>query len=95
MDPLVPLVVPLVNGDHLQLVRHQRKQLGLKRGFIVTNANCSTTGLVTALKPLHDAYGIVQLHVVTMQAISGAGYPGVSALDIVGNVVPFIDVSPL
>lgn len=91
MDDNVPLVVPVVNPEHLDVVKHQRAKLGLKRGYIVTNANCSTTGMVVALKPLHDAFGITQLHVSTMQAISGAGYPGISSLDILGNVVPYID----
>eukprot|EP00158_Paraphelidium_tribonemae_P008519 Partr_v1_DN28602_c3_g2_i2_m49705 putative aspartate-semialdehyde dehydrogenase len=87
----VPLVVPLVNPDHLEIVKAQRANLGLRRGYIATNANCSTTGLVVPLKPLHDKYQIVQLQVTTMQALSGAGYPGVSSIDILGNVVPFID----
>lgn len=56
MDHLVPLMVPTVNMEHLSLIQHQRKVLGLKKGFIVTNANCSTTGLVVALKPLHEKY---------------------------------------
>ena len=90
MHPDVPLVVPFVNPHHLDIVGMQRRQLKLQRGFIVTNANCSTTGLVVTLKPLHDIYGIVQANVVTMQAISGAGYPGISSLDIIGNVVPYI-----
>ncbi|KAJ9085369.1 aspartate-semialdehyde dehydrogenase [Entomophthora muscae] len=90
-DPSVPLVVPLVNADHLNLIPHQRKIHGLNKGFLVTNANCSTTGLVVALKPLMDAYGpLDQVIVHTMQAISGAGYPGCSALDILDNVVPYI-----
>ena len=91
MDGLVPLVVPLVNADHLDAIVEQRRRLGLRRGFIVTNANCSTTGLVVALKPLHDRYGIQQMNVVTMQAISGAGYPGVASMDILNNIVPLID----
>lgn len=84
MFPTVPLVVPLVNLSHLDV-------LDANSGWIVTNANCTTTGLVVALKPLHDAFGISHIHVHTMQAISGAGYPGVPSLDILGNVVPFID----
>ncbi|KAI0217023.1 aspartate-semialdehyde dehydrogenase [Massospora cicadina] len=91
-DSSVPLVVPLVNADHLDLIPHQRKVKNLKRGFLVTNANCSTTGLVVALKPLVDAFGpLDQVNVHTMQAISGAGYPGCSALDILDNVVPYIN----
>jgi aspartate-semialdehyde dehydrogenase len=85
----VPLVIPEVNADHLALLETQatRRASG---GYIVTNPNCSAIGLVLALKPLDDAFGIDQLFVTTMQAISGAGYPGVASLDILGNVVPFI-----
>jgi aspartate-semialdehyde dehydrogenase len=84
MAPDVPLVVPNVNGDHMDVVRHQK--WFSRGGFIVTNANCSTTGLTIALKPLVDAFGIESAVVVTMQAISGAGYPGVPSLDILDNV---------
>ena len=87
MDPTVPLLIPEVNPDHVALV--DRQDWG-SDGFIVTNPNCSTVGLVMALKPLHDAYGVEAAHVVTMQALSGAGYPGVASLDALGNVVPFI-----
>ncbi|KAJ3009969.1 hypothetical protein HKX48_007650 [Thoreauomyces humboldtii] len=91
MDPLVPLVVPLVNPHHLAIIPHQRSVHGLTRGFLVTNANCATTGLVVALKALQDAFGpLSRVAVTTMQAISGAGYPGVASLDILGNVVPYI-----
>eukprot|EP00842_Homolaphlyctis_polyrhiza_P005486 jgi/Hompol1/5939/HPOL_004749-RA len=91
MDPTVPLIVPLVNASHFDAVPLQRKRLGLQRGFLVTNANCATTGLVAALKPLVDAFGpLSRVVMVTMQAISGAGYPGVPSLDILGNVVPYI-----
>jgi aspartate-semialdehyde dehydrogenase len=85
----VPLVVPEVNADHLALIDRQswRKQ---SRGYIVTNPNCSAIGLVLALKPLEARFGIESLFVSTMQAVSGAGYPGVASLDILGNVVPFI-----
>src|SRR5438552_8800916 len=89
METDVPLLVPEVNADHLALVDHQ---LTCKRGgFIVTNSNCSVTGLVLALKPLADAFDIGRIHVATYQALSGAGYPGVPSLDIEGNVLPFID----
>ena len=88
MDANVPLVVPPVNGNHLDLVRTQPSFS--KGGFIVTNANCSTTGMVIALKPLMDAFGIESVHCTTLQAISGAGYPGLPSLDILDNVVPFI-----
>lgn len=85
----VPLVVPEVNADHLSLIETQswRRESG---GYIVTNPNCSAIGLVLALKPLEERFGIESLFVSTMQAISGAGYPGVASLDILGNVVPFI-----
>lgn len=86
MDPDVPLLVPDVNPDQLELVRRQP----YGKGMIVTNPNCTTVGLVMALKPLIDAFGVESVMVTTMQALSGAGYPGVSSLDIVDNVVPFI-----
>lgn len=84
-DDDVPLMIPEVNHDHLALLKKQNY-----KGGIVTNPNCSTIGLALALKPLHDAFGIEAVNVVTMQAISGAGYPGVASLDIIDNVVPFI-----
>jgi len=89
MHPSVPLVIPEVNADHLGLIETQewRKKSG---GFIVTNANCSAIGLVLALAPLHAKFGIEKLFVATMQAVSGAGYPGVPSIDILGNVIPFI-----
>jgi len=85
----VPLVIPEVNGDHLRLIEKQatRKRNG---GFIATNPNCSAIGLVMALAPLHRAFGVDAVFVATMQAVSGAGYPGVASLDILGNVIPFI-----
>ena len=88
MAPDVPLLIPEVNAEHIALIDDQ--SWGDKGGFIVTNPNCSTVGLVLALKPLHDRFGVESAHVVTMQALSGAGYPGVSALDALGNVVPYI-----
>jgi aspartate-semialdehyde dehydrogenase len=87
MHENVPLLIPEVNPDHTALIDRQDWGNG---GFIVTNPNCSAVGLVMALKPLHDAFGIEAVHVVTMQALSGAGYPGVSSLDILGNVIPHI-----
>ncbi|OGU45603.1 MAG: aspartate-semialdehyde dehydrogenase [Ignavibacteria bacterium GWB2_36_8] len=86
MDKDVPLLVPEINPDHLQLVKYQKYNGGL----IVTNPNCSTIGMVLALKPLADAFGLELVNVVTMQGLSGAGYPGVSSLDIIDNVIPFI-----
>ncbi len=85
MDPAVPLVVPEVNPDHLELVR------GRSGGCVITNPNCATVGLVFALKPLVDAFGLEAVEVTTLQAVSGAGYPGVPALDILGNVIPHIE----
>ena len=89
MDVDVPLVIPEVNGDHLDLLARQRAVRGWSGG-IVTNANCAATVMAMALAPLHAAFGIRQLFVATMQAVSGAGYPGVPSLDILGNVIPFI-----
>ncbi len=88
MDPNVPLLIPEVNPDHTALIHSQSAYKN--DGFIVTSANCSTTILVLALKPLHTHFGIRQLTAVTMQAVSGAGYPGVSSLDILGNILPYI-----
>jgi len=91
----VPLVVPEVNADHLALIERQswRNEASASNqpgGYIVTNPNCCAIGLVLALKPLEECFGIESLFVSTMQAVSGAGYPGVASLDILGNVVPFI-----
>ncbi|MBA3269263.1 MAG: aspartate-semialdehyde dehydrogenase [Acidobacteria bacterium] len=88
MDPLVPLLIPEVNGDHLSLVAEQQQAKGWK-GAIVTNPNCSTIVLALALAPLR-VFDLKSVLVSTMQAVSGAGYPGVPSLDILGNVVPFI-----
>ncbi len=89
MTPNVPLVIPEVNAGHLHLIEEQpwRKESG---GYLVTNPNCSTIGLVMALKPIEERFGIDQIFVTTMQAVSGAGYPGVASMDILDNVVPFI-----
>jgi len=89
-DNDVPILIPSVNAEHIDVIARQRKARGYKKGFIVTNANCSSTGLVVVLKPLLDAFGLKKVYVVTLQAISGAGYPGVSAYDISGNVIPYI-----
>ncbi len=86
MAPDVPLVIPEVNGDHLALLERQ----GWGKGGIVTNPNCSTIGIALALKPLLDAFGLRSFHAVTLQAVSGAGIPGVSSLEILDNVIPFI-----
>src|SRR6187402_3017483 len=84
MDPLVPLLIPEINPDHLQLLERQKSAYGWKGG-IVTNSNCSTMFLAMALAPLR-ALGLTTCNVVTLQAVSGAGYPGVPSLDILGNV---------
>ena len=88
MQADVPLLVPEVNPDHLDLVARQPSFA--RGGYAVTNPNCSAAGLVMALAPLERAFGIESVFVVTMQAVSGAGYPGVASLDILGNVVPHI-----
>lgn len=85
----VPLVIPEVNPDHLTLIERQRKDRDWP-GFIVTNPNCSTTGIAMVLKPLHDAFELKKAFITTMQAVSGAGYPGVPSLDILGNILPYI-----
>ena len=89
MAPNVPLVIPEINAEHLHLIDAQpsRAESG---GYMVTNPNCSTIGLVMALKPIEERFGIEQIFVSTMQAVSGAGYPGVASMDILGNVVPYI-----
>src|SRR2546426_8668733 len=85
----VPLVIPEVNPDHVKLLECQawRRKSG---GYVVTNPNCPAIGLVLALAPLHQQFGLETVMAVTMQAVSGAGYPGVASLDILGNVIPYI-----
>ncbi len=89
MEPDVPLVIPEVNPEHLDLIRWQRKKRGWK-GFLVATPNCTAAGLALLLKPIHDSVGVERVIVTTLQAVSGAGYPGVPSLDIIDNVVPFI-----
>jgi aspartate-semialdehyde dehydrogenase len=89
MDPDVPMLNPEINADHVSIIEEQRKRRKWD-GAIVTNPNCSTTVLTLPLKPIYDEFGIKSLIVSTMQAISGAGYPGVASMDIVDNVIPFI-----
>ncbi len=89
MDADVPLLIPEVNPDHLALVRGQRKERGWT-GMIVTNPNCTAIGLVMSLAPLEKTFGLEKVLVTSMQAVSGAGYPGVPTLDILGNVIPHI-----
>ena len=87
--PGVPLLIPEINADHVALIEQQRSERGWP-GLIVTSPNCTTTGMVMPLKPLDDGFGLKQAFATSMQAISGAGYPGVASLDILGNVVPYI-----
>jgi aspartate-semialdehyde dehydrogenase len=89
MDPDVPLLIPEANADHLVLIDRQRTSRGWS-GAILANPNCSTAALALALAPLHQAFGVEKIFVSTMQAISGAGYPGVPSLDVLGNVIPHI-----
>ena len=88
-EPDVPILLPEVNPTHLALVAEQREKRGWP-GAIVTNSNCTSTGLSVALKALQDAFGLTRVMVVSLQALSGAGYPGVSSLDILDNVLPYI-----
>lgn len=90
MEPDVPLVIPEVNWKHVDLIDVQRRRRGWERGFVLTNPNCSAIALVLALAPLHERFGLEAVAVTTMQAISGAGYPGVPSMDITDNVIPYI-----
>jgi aspartate-semialdehyde dehydrogenase len=90
MEPDVPLVIPEVNANHLSVLERQRHARGWSTGLIVANPNCSTIHLVLALKPIWDRFGIEAGMVTTLQAASGAGYPGVSSMDLVDNIVPYI-----
>ena len=91
MDPDVPLLIPEINHTHLDLLEVQRQNSKRQRGFIVTNPNCSTIMLALALAPLHLRFGVASVVATTMQALSGAGFPGVPSLAISDNVLPFID----
>lgn len=88
-DPLVPLLVPEINPNHLELIEQQHKQYGWSGG-IITNPNCTTTGFVVPLHAIDQKYHVKKVVVFSMQALSGAGYPGVSSLDIIDNVIPYI-----
>lgn len=88
-EPDVPLIIPEINADHLALLERQRANREWD-GLIVTSPNCTTTGLAMTLKPLDQAFGVRQVFVTTLQAVSGAGYPGIPYLDIVDNVIPYI-----
>ena len=90
MDPDVPLLIPEVNPDHLQILPQQQKNRGWKRGFIVAKPNCSLQSYLTPLYALHKNFGIQKIIVSTLQAVSGAGYPGVSSFDMVDNIIPYI-----
>lgn len=90
MDPLVPLLIPEINADHLGLLPAQRRATGWE-GALITAPNCTTTVLAMALAPLHRAFTVEAVHAVSMQGLSGAGYPGVSALDIIDNILPHIN----
>lgn len=90
-DPIVPLVVPTVNLSHLDVIRHQQRHYKLEKGFLVCNSNCAVIGIVIPFAAIEAAFGPVDtVSVVTSQALSGAGYPGVSAMDIKDNVLPYI-----
>jgi aspartate-semialdehyde dehydrogenase len=89
MAPDVPLLIPEVNPEHLAMIERQRAERGWQ-GCLVTNPNCAAIGIVMALKPLHDAFGVKTVHAATLQAVSGAGYPGVASLDILDNIIPNI-----
>lgn len=90
-NPLVPLVVPTVNLSHLDLIPHQRKEFGLKKGFLVCNSNCAVIGLVIPFAALQAKFGLIEdVEIFTEQAVSGAGYPGVPTMDIMDNVIPYI-----
>ncbi len=88
-EPDVPILLPEVNPDHTGLVPLQRRRRGW-RGAIVTNPNCTSTGMTVALKALQDAFGLRKVFVVSLQALSGAGYPGVASMDIIDNVIPYV-----
>lgn len=90
MDEDVPLLIPEINHDHLGLIEIQQKNRGFGKGFIVTNPNCAVISFTPPLAALHERFGVESVMVTTMQAISGAGYPGVASLDITDNVVPYI-----
>ena len=89
-EPDVPILLPEVNGEHARIVEVQRRNRGWKGG-IVTNPNCTSTGMTVALKALQDAFGLTRVLAVSLQAVSGAGYPGVASMDILDNVIPNIE----
>lgn len=89
MENDVPILIPELNSEHIKIIERQKRERGWN-GFIVTGPNCTTTGLAVTLKPLDDAYNVKKVFVTTMQAVSGAGYPGVPSLLIIDNVIPYI-----
>ena len=90
MDEDVPLLIPEINADHLGLIETQQKKRGFSKGFIVTNPNCAVASFAPPLAALHRKFGVESAVITTLQAISGAGYPGVSSMDITDNVLPYI-----
>ncbi|MBX3299919.1 MAG: aspartate-semialdehyde dehydrogenase [Acidobacteria bacterium] len=90
MDEDVPLLIPEINGDHVGLIEKQKENRGFTKGFIVTNPNCAVMSFAPPLAALHGRFGVEEVAVTTLQAISGAGYPGVASLDITDNVFPYI-----
>jgi aspartate-semialdehyde dehydrogenase len=89
-SPDIPLVVPFINNDHLQIITQQRINYNLNKGFLLTNANCVVIPLMYVIYNLHKRFNVAQMNVVTMQAISGAGYNGLQAYDICNNIIPYI-----
>jgi aspartate-semialdehyde dehydrogenase len=87
--PGIPLLIPEINADHVSMIERQRAERDWS-GLLVTSPNCTVTGMVMPLKPLDQAFGLRKVFATSMQAISGAGYPGVASLDILGNIVPYI-----
>jgi len=90
MDEDVPLLIPEINADHIRLIDRQRENRGFSNGFIVTNPNCAVISFAPPLAALNEKFGVDEVVVTTLQAISGAGYPGVASLDITDNVFPYI-----
>lgn len=90
LDPDVPLLIPEINPEHLKIIPEQQKRRGWEKGFIVAKPNCSLQSYLFPLFPLHKAFGIKTIILTTLQAVSGAGYPGVSSLDMIDNLIPYI-----
>lgn len=90
MEEDVPLLIPEINADHLDLIEVQQQKRGFDRGFIITNPNCAVMSFAPPLAALHRAFGVREAAITTLQAVSGAGYPGVASLDIIDNILPYI-----